>query len=226
MSNYNNSFAVLFDVDGTMVNNTAFHKEAWMEMTRRLGLNFTERDYHEKIHARSNDKIVCNLLDNPSEEMIKKIADEKEVLYRSSFAPHLKEIPGLRRFLEELEQAGIACGAASNSPQENVDFVLDGLNLRRFFKAAINRDMVKVGKPDPESLLRAADELGYPASKCIVFDDSASGFRACRNAKMKCIAITAATDPIDLAETHDAVGIFNDFTSVTLQTVSNIMIAK
>jgi HAD superfamily hydrolase (TIGR01509 family) len=226
MRNSTNSFAVLFDVDGTMVNNTAYHKAAWMEMTRKLGLDFTEKDYHEKIHARSNDKIVRNLFDNPSDEVIKNIADEKEVLYRSTFAPHLKEIPGLLRFLMELEKAGIACGAVSNSPQENVDFVLDGLNLRRFFKVAINRDMVKVGKPDPEGLLRAADELGFPAAKCIVFDDSASGFRACRNAKMKCIAITAATDPIDLAETHDAVGIFNDFSTVTLQTISNIMQAK
>jgi beta-phosphoglucomutase family hydrolase len=226
MINTNYSFAVLFDVDGTMVNNTAYHKEAWMEMTRRLGLNFSERDYHEKIHARSNDKIVRNLFDNPSEEQIKKIADEKEILYRSNFAPHLKEIPGLRRFLEELEQAGIACGAVSNSPLENVDFVLDGLNIRRFFKVAINRDMLKLGKPDPEGLLRAARELGFTSEKCIVFDDSASGFRACRNAKMKCIAITAATDPIDLAETHDAVGIFNDFTAVTLQAVSNIMLGK
>jgi beta-phosphoglucomutase-like phosphatase (HAD superfamily) len=83
--------------------------------------------------------------------------------------------------------------------------------------------MVKVGKPDPESLLRAADELGYPASKCIAFDDSASGFRACRNAKMKCIAITVATDPVDLAETHDAVEIFNDFTTVSVPIVAELM---
>ncbi len=226
MRNSTYSFAVLFDVDGTMVNNNAFHKNAWIETTRRLGLSLSERDYHEKIHARSNDKIVGNLLENPSEELIKKIADEKENLYRSNFAPHLKEIPGLVRFLTELEQARIACAVVSNSPKENVDFVLDGLNLRRFFKVAINGDMVKVGKPDPESLLRAAAELGFTPDKCIVFDDSASGFRACRNAKMKCIAITAATDPVDLAETYDAVAIFNDFTTITLQTVSNIMQSK
>lgn len=221
-----NSFAVLFDVDGTMVNNTAFHKAAWMEMTRRLGLHFSERDYHEKIHARSNDKIVRNLIDNPSEELIKKIADEKEIIYRSNFAPYLKETPGLVQFLTELDQAGIAIGAVSNSPKENVDFVLDGLNLRRFFRVAINRDMVKVGKPDPESLLRAAAELGYRPHQCIVFDDSASGFRACRNAGMKYIAITAATDPVDLAETYDAVAIYPDFTNVTLQTISQIMLDR
>ena len=219
-----NSFAVIFDVDGTMVNNTAFHKRAWMEMTRRLGLNFSEKDYHEKIHARSNDKIVQNLFGaEASAELIQKIADEKESLYRSIFAPYLREIAGLRHLLIELEQAGVVCGAVSNSPKANVDFVLDGLNLWRFFKVAINRDMVKVGKPDPESLLRAANELGYPPGKCLVFDDSASGFRACRNAGMKYIAITAGTEEADLKETYDAVAIFPDFTTLSVPMLAGLM---
>ncbi len=219
-----NSFAVIFDVDGTMVNNTAFHKRAWMEMTRRYGLNFTERDYHEKIHARSNDKIVQNLFgaEAPA-ELIQKIADEKESLYRSTFAPYLREIAGLRHLLIELERAGVVCGAVSNSPKANVDFVLDGLNLWRFFRVAVNRDMVKVGKPDPESLLRAANELGYPPERCLVFDDSASGFRACRNAGMKYIAITAGTEEADLKETYDAAATYADFSAITTEILFTIM---
>ena len=220
-----NSFAVIFDIDGTMVNNTAFHKSAWLGLLRtRYDKNLSEREYHEKIHARSNDRIVRNLFgeDTPV-ETIQKIADEKETLYRSTFAPHLREIPGLTRLLSELEQLNIACGTVSNSPKENVDFVLDGLNLRRFFKIAIHRDMVKVGKPDPESLLRTANELGYLPARCLVFDDSASGFRACRNAGMKYIAITAATDPVDLAETYDAIAVLPDFTSLSVQMLAKLM---
>jgi HAD superfamily hydrolase (TIGR01509 family) len=207
-----------------MVNNTAFHKRAWMEMTLSLGLKFSEKDYHEKIHARSNDKIVQNLFGaDVSAELIRKIADEKENLYRSTFAPHLREIAGLKRLLVELEQAGVVCGAVSNSPKANVDFVLDGLNLWRFFKVAINRDMVKVGKPDPESLLRAANEMGYPPEKCLVFDDSASGFRACRNAGMKYIAITAGTEEADLKETYDAAAKYTDFSAITVETLAGLM---
>jgi beta-phosphoglucomutase len=219
-----NSFAVIFDVDGTMVNNTAFHKRAWMEMTRKLGLNFSEEDYHEKIHARSNDKIVQNLFGaEASAELIEKIADEKESLYRSLFAPHLREITGLKRLLTELEQAGVACGVVTNSPKVNVDFVLDGLNLWRFFKVAINRDMVKMGKPDPESLLRAANEMGYPPERCLVFDDSASGFRACRRAGMKYIAITSVTEEEDLKEMYDAAAAYADFSAITIETLLTIM---
>jgi len=210
------TFAVIFDVDGTMVNNTAFHRAAWLALTAKHGLNFTERDYHERIHARSNDKIVRNLFgDHAPAELIQQIADEKETLYRTSFAPHLKEIPGLKRLLEDLAAAGIPCGAASNSPRENVDFVLNGLNISRFFKTAINRDMLKVGKPDPEGLLRAAAELGLPPEKCLVFEDSSSGFKACRNAGMKYVAITIGTDPAELPEAADALIKVPDYTSLT-----------
>jgi HAD superfamily hydrolase (TIGR01509 family) len=220
-----NSFAVIFDVDGTMVNNTAVHKGVWLELLdSRYGMKLSEQEYHDKVHARSNDKIVQNLFGaEASAELIEKIADEKEKLYRKTFAPHLQEITGLRRLLVELEQAGISCGIASNSSKENVDFVLDGLNLQRFFKVAINRDMVKVGKPDPESLLRAANELGYPPERCLVFDDSASGFRACRNAGMKYIAITAGTEEADLKETYDAAAKYADFSAITTEILFTIM---
>jgi HAD superfamily hydrolase (TIGR01509 family) len=210
-----NRFAVIFDVDGTMVNNTTFHKNAWLTLTARYGVKMTERDYHEKIHARSNDRIIRGLFgDDTDAATIQRIADEKEDLYRSSFASHLREIPGLTRLLEELEKMGIPCGAASNSPKGNVDFVLDGLGIRRFFKTVIDRDMLKIGKPDPEGLLRVAAELGYPAGKCLVFEDSSSGFQACRNAKMKYIAITVGTDPAELQEAYNALALLKDYMSL------------
>ena len=210
-----NRFAIIFDVDGTMVNNTAFHKNAWLTLTGRYGLHFTERDYHEKIHARSNDRIIRGLFgDNTPAATIQRISDEKEDLYRSSFAPHLREIPGLTRLLAELEQMGIPCGAVSNSPKGNVDFVLDGLEIRRFFKTVIDRDMLKVGKPDPEGLIRVAAELGCLPEKCLVFEDSSSGFKACRNAGMKYIAITAGTEPAELQEAYNALALLPDYTTL------------
>lgn len=211
-----NAFVVIFDVDGTMVNNTAFHKNAWMMLTARYELNMTERDYHEKIHARSNDRILRGLFgDDTPAATLQRIADEKEDLYRSSFAPHLREIPGLTRLLTKLEQMGIPCGAVSNSPKGNVDFVLDGLEIRQFFKTVIDRDMLKVGKPDPEGLLRVAAELGCPAEKCLVFEDSSSGFKACRNAGMKYIAITIGTEPAELKDAYNALALLPDFTTLT-----------
>lgn len=210
-----NTLAVIFDVDGTMVNNGAFHKNAWMVLTARYGMPLTERDYLEKIHARSNDRIIRGLFgDDTPAATIQRIADEKEELYRSSFAPHLREIPGLTRLLEELRRLGIPCGAVSNSPKANVDFVLDGLGIRNFFRVVIDREMLKVGKPDPEGLLRVAGELGYTPEQCLVFEDSSSGFKACRNAGMRYIAIMAETEPEELKEAYDAIALLPDFTGM------------
>jgi sugar-phosphatase len=75
--------------------------------------------------------------------------------------------------------------------------------------------MLKVGKPDPEGLLRVAAELGCPAEKCLVFEDSSSGFKACRNAGMKYIAITAGTEPEELKDAYDTIAMLPDFTTLT-----------
>jgi len=189
-----------------------------MELTKRHGMNLTDRQYRERVHARSNEKIVRELFGSDvSQEVIDRIADKKESLYRRSFAAELKEIPGLGRLLEELDREGIGCAAASNSPVENVDFVLDGLGIRKFFRVIINRDQVSEGKPNPQILLKAADGLGFEPGRCFVFEDSASGFKAARTAGMRYAAITAGTDPAELAEAFDAAGVFEDFSSITPQ---------
>ncbi len=223
MAEKNKAFGVIFDVDGTMVNNTSFHRQAWLDLTARYGMPLSEQDYHEKVHARSNDKIIRNLFgDNTTPETIQRIADEKEGLYRSSFAPHLKACPGLIELLEALKTAQIPCAAASNSPIGNVDFVLDGLAIRHFFKAVVNRDMVAVGKPHPELFLKAAEGLALPPDRCVVIEDSSSGFAAARAAGMKYIVITAGADPVELAQARDAAGFFPDFTLINAALLANL----
>ncbi|HOK95792.1 MAG TPA: HAD family phosphatase [Anaerohalosphaeraceae bacterium] len=223
MNMTDNTWGVIFDVDGTMVNNTAYHRAAWFELCRRYGIPMDHKSYHEKIHARSNDKIVPNLF-GPSadQEFICRIENEKETIYRESFRPVMQENPGLSDLLQSLVKRGIACGAASNSPKENVDFILDGLNLRSYFRAVTFRDMVKAGKPDPELFLRAAQLLGIPPQRCLVFEDSASGFKAARAAGMRYIAITLGGDSHELAEAYDAAAICEDFTSVNADTLAKL----
>lgn len=212
------SWGVIFDLDGTMVNNTAYHRSAWFELCRRHGITLTHADYHEKIHARSNDKIVPNLFGpHIDTAFIKKIQEEKETIYQDSFRPVLRETPGLSDFLEALNTAGVPCAAASNSPKTNVDFVLDGLNLRRFFKSVLDRDQVTIGKPNPEIFLKSAAALNLPPHRCLVFEDSSSGFAAARNAGMPYIAIVGGTDPSELPDAYDAMMQCDDFTPLTIQ---------
>ena len=214
-SKYDN-WGVIFDVDGTMVSNTAYHRQAWFELCARYDIPLTHELYHCKVHARSNDKIVPGLFGSQVDHsFIRTIEAEKEALYQELFSPVMRETPGLTALLENLCQTGIRCAAASNSPVGNVDFVLDGLCIRDYFSAIFCRDDVHTGKPNPELFLKAAQGLNLPPSRCLVFEDSASGFIAARTAGMPYIAITAGGDPFELNEAHDARLICKDFTTLT-----------
>jgi HAD superfamily hydrolase (TIGR01509 family) len=221
----NNSpvWGVIFDIDGTMVNNTSYHRQAWFDLCRRYGIELDHQSYHDKIHARSNDKIVPNLFGTDVDDaFIRRIEHEKESLYRETFRPVMKETPGLTPLLNELRDSGIPCAAASNSPKANVDFVLDEMGIRGFFQAVTYRDLVKVGKPDPELFLTAAAGIGIPPKQCLVFEDSASGFKAARAAGMRYIAITFGADPHELKEAADATAVHEDFTHVCLPHLSSL----
>jgi HAD superfamily hydrolase (TIGR01509 family) len=221
MTANSSKWGVIFDIDGTMVNNTSYHRKAWFELCRRHGIELDHQSYHDKIHARSNDTIVPNLFGpDVDEAFILSIEHEKESLYRQGFGPMMKETPGLTALLNQLRENGIPCAAASNSPKANVDFVLDGLNARNFFRAVTYRDLVKVGKPDPELFLTAAAGIGVSPEQCLVFEDSASGFKAARAAGMRYVAITLGADPYELKEACDATAVVEDFTQISLPQLS------
>ena len=222
------NWGVIFDVDGTMVDNAQYHEGAWTELGVRYGKSITAEFYREHIHAHTNDSIVRTLFGDVSSEQIAKISDEKEIIYRASFGPVIKEIGGLTNLFKALKNDAVPCGAASNSPEANVDMVLDELNLRQYLDVVINNDQVERGKPDPEILLAAAAGLGIQPERCVVFEDSISGFKAARCAKMPCIAITARSD----TQIHEFIAgprAYKDFTTITLQElkalVDNIDIA-
>jgi len=201
-------WAVIFDVDGTMVDNSACHKDAWIEFGRRNGFDITEDYYDSYIHSRSNELIMRDLCgqDMPHDKAWA-MSMEKELLYRQMFAPVMKEITGLTGLLQDLKEAGVMVAAASNSQQDNVDFVIDGLRIRQYFDVIVHRDMVKVGKPDPMLFLLAVEKLGLDKSRCIIVEDSISGFRAAENAKMDYVVVTEGADKEELkyAETARAV---------------------
>lgn len=187
-------WGVIFDVDGTMVDNAQYHQAAWVELGTRYNKTITSEFYHKHIHAQTNQSIVRAIFGDVSDEAIAKISSEKEIIYRESYRPVIKEIPGLTNLLKALKAEAVPCAAASNSPRGNVDMVLDELDIRKYFDVVINNDEVRKGKPDPEVLLTAADNLGLQPGCCVVFEDSASGFKAALRAQMPFIAITAHPD--------------------------------
>ncbi len=214
------SWAVIFDVDGTMVDNVLYHERAWIELGRRYGFGITSEFYREKIHSKSNDKNVRTLIPGASIEQINSIAEEKEVIYRESYRPYIREIAGLRVLLESLFEAGVLMSAASNSPKGNVDMVIDELGIRDYFCTVIDRDQVSRGKPDPELFLRASEGMGVESERCVVFEDSISGFGAARAAGMGFIAITDGADNESLSGNEGALGVYRNFEGITVDLIA------
>lgn len=190
--------AYIFDMDGVIVDNTRHHVLAWVEFARRHGGCITEQnvvDWMGETGATYIRRIIGGEL-TPGE--IRALAEEKEAVYREIMAPELVAREGLVDFLEGAAKTGIPCGIATGGPRENVDFVLDGLGIRGYFKCVVDASQYEHGKPAPDCYLKAASELGRPPAKCIVFEDALKGIAAARAAGMRVVAITGTNDAATL----------------------------
>ena len=220
---YKKNWAVIFDVDGTMVDNSLYHQNAWIKLGKSHNIDITPQYYRTYIHAKCNERNVKTLFgDTVSVDFIGQISCEKETIYRDTYRPVIKEIAGLSILLKNLQIAQTPMAVASNSPKANVDFVLDELNIRNYFEVVLDRNQVKIGKPNPEGLLTVAKQLNLPPTDCIVIEDSPSGFQAAQNASMPYVAIKAGSAQ-DWHQAENAAAIHQDFTTIQPQTLYELL---
>ncbi len=200
--------ALIFDMDGVILDSNPVHCEAWRAFNRRYGLD-TSDAMLEWMYGRRNDEIVRGYFgdDLPEAENAARGA-AKERLYREMMAGRVELYltPGLREFLDAHRELPKA--VASNAEPENVSFVLGESGLRSFFRAVVNGQQVNRPKPFPDVYLRAAELLGARPRACIVFEDSHSGVTAARAAGMRVVGIRTSHD--DLPGADLAVDDFRD----------------
>lgn len=187
--------ALIFDMDGTLVDNMGFHHRTWIEWAHREGLAGSNEYILSQTHGTIRE-ITRRLF--PDEDDATRFArgERKEALYREIYRPHLRLIPGLAELLENAKKAGLPMAVATAGDRTNIDFTLDGLNVRSYFKAIIGAEDVKNGKPDPEVFLQAAQKLSIDPANCLVFEDSTVGAEAARRAGMSCIVVNP-TSPLE-----------------------------
>ncbi len=181
--------ALIFDMDGVIVDSNPMHRESWVAFNRRYGLETTEA-MHESMYGKRNDEIVRNFFgDHLSAGEVYARGRAKEQLYREMIVGRAESmlVPGLRDFLERHRDLPLA--VASNAEPENIAFVLDETGLRPYFRVIVDGHQVDRPKPYPDVYLRAAELLGVEPAKCIVFEDSHSGVAAGVAAGMPVIGI-------------------------------------
>ncbi len=208
-------FAIIFDMDGVMVDNNTYHKKAWKAFVEKYGLHLSDAELKAQVYGKTNQNILRYIFgSNISNADIQKFAEEKEALYRACYTDEIKPVRGLVDFLDLSVAHNIPLAVATSAPPENVDFVLSSIGVKMFFKIIIDDTIVKVGKPDPEIYLVTAKKLGKNPADCIVFEDSLSGIQSALQAGMQVIAITTTHTRSELSH---ADYVINDFTQTDIE---------
>jgi beta-phosphoglucomutase family hydrolase len=196
--------AVLWDMDGVIVDTEPFHWEAWRRMGREEGFSMTYPDF-QRTFGRRNVELLREFLDpGVPDQRVRDLGDRKEALYRQLARGDVKPLPGAMALLQALHRAGCWQAVASSAPQANVDLILAELNIRDYFGAVLSARDVERGKPDPQVFLRAAERLGADPAHCVVIEDAVTGVEAAKRAGMACLAVTT-THPAEALAAADRV---------------------
>ncbi|MEO5857900.1 MAG: HAD family phosphatase [Pyrinomonadaceae bacterium] len=205
------SRAFIFDMDGTLVDNMRFHTEAWRTLIEENGHEFEERKFLVETAGQTNREIIPSVFGAVSNDRLNELALRKEMLYREVYIHHRKPVDGLIEFLDSAHGLGIKLAVSTAASPANMAFILDGLELRKYFGAITTAADVKRGKPDPEIFLMSAANVGVEPRHSIVFEDAFFGFEAAKRAGMKAIGITTVNSYEEIMRAEGVVEAHADF---------------
>lgn len=221
MSNTKKAF--LFDLNGTMIDDMGFHTEAWHQVLTELGASLTKEEVKMQMYGKNSELLIRVFGEGHfSEAEMERISLGKEKKYQETFRPHLKLIAGLDTFLEKAhrENTGMAIGSAAIP--FNIDFVLDGLNIRHYFPVTVSADDVKHSKPDPETFTKGAEQLGVDPSDCIVFEDNPKGVEAAIRGGMRSVVLTTMHTREEFDGLRDILFFIKDYTDPRLNSLFGV----
>lgn len=211
--------AFLFDLNGTMIDDMGFHLKVWNkilndDLKAGLTLDQVKQQMYGKNHELLDRVFGIGTL---SEETIRIYSEKKEALYQEIYRPHLALISGLEALFQRAEYTGISMAIGSAANNFNIDFVLDSLDIRKYFKAIVGAENVEQSKPDPEVFLKGAELLGVEPESCIVFEDVPKGAEAALNAGMKAVIITTTHAEEEFAHYPNVLFFIKDYNDPRLE---------
>lgn len=203
MTGFLNLQAVLWDMDGVIVDTFDVHYRSWQQTFDELSQPF-DIDMFRKTFGMNNRLILTTLFERDlSERFIQRVSDRKELLFRASIKGNARLLPGVGDWLKRFAEMGIKQAVASSAPQANIDALLDELGIRAYFQAEAAGATLK-GKPDSAVFLLAAQLLGVEPAHCLVIEDAVAGVEAARRGGMKCVAVQT-TNPAEKLAGADVV---------------------
>ncbi|NCO33146.1 MAG: hypothetical protein AUJ92_06375 [Armatimonadetes bacterium CG2_30_59_28] len=202
--------AVIFDLDGVIVDSAEPHFISWQRLARENGLGMSAELFHETF-GQPNSQVLPRLFDRYlCKSEIDRYSHRKEELYRDIVREAVVVFPGALDLIHKLKSAGHRLAMGTSAPPENVELVVELLELGDVFDAMVTSRDVAHGKPNPEVFTIAAERLGTPPGRCVVIEDAIAGVEAARAAGMTCIAVTTTHPAESLQEADWIVGSLED----------------
>ena len=220
--NKETDFGLIFDMDGTLLDNNPFHFNAWKSLCLEFEKDLTVEDYKKHISGINSEQTIKYLFgESLSASEIQELKIRKDAYYKRMIAEGVKPLDGLTRLLRQARQAAIPMAVASSASPQNILHVLDLLRIASFFSVVADSTMVTWGKPAPDIFLLASRLMGVPPQKCIVFEDSFNGIRGAKQAGMFTIAISTSHNPEELNRIADRV--ISDYRSLTVPKLKKML---
>src|SRR5437764_4484213 len=185
--------AVIWDLDGVIIDSADEHRRAWQRLAREEEIKFTDEDFWATFGKR-NDDIIAILRGHLSQEQVQLLTDRKEIYFRDLIRQTAAALPGSMELMRSLHEAGYLQALASSAPIENIQLISEVLRLERYLTALVSGETVPHGKPAPDIFLKAAQELHIEPSRCLVIEDAVAGVEAAHAAGMRCIAVAGNRD--------------------------------
>lgn len=191
--------AVLFDLDGVIVDSRAHHLTAWHRLAKELGIAHAP-DYFTTVFGLRNDAILGGLSPSLTRDALSELAGRKEALFREAARGNIEALPGVVELLAYLDERAVPKAIVTSTPRENLEMIVDALAIRSRFQALVAEEDAAKGKPDPEGFLVAAGRVGVEPARCIVIEDAPAGLRAAKAGGMRTIGVTSTHPATELGD--------------------------
>jgi beta-phosphoglucomutase-like phosphatase (HAD superfamily) len=218
--------ALIFDMDGTMVDSMPYHTQSWLEFARRHGVVMDVQDLLSRTTGRTGVECMGEVFGRTmSAEEALPLVHEKEAIYRELFAPVFREVKGFKAFAAKARSMGCKIGVGTAGDAANVAFAMAHLQMPNPPTVIVRGDQGLKGKPDPAIFLKAAYDLQTVTSSSIVFEDAPFGIEAARRAGMRAVAICSSHTAAELAGPH-VIATVQDYTQLPPDFLDKLLTEK
>ncbi len=221
MATSSQPYALIFDMDGVLIDNTPYQARAFQLLFRDLGLTTDARRLLRRLNGMPAGTVLGTVFTSSvPKKKLEEYAAQREFLYRTLYWNKRREVAGLSKFLQAARAANFRIALGTGSGEATISYILDHLNLRRYFDVVVGKDDVKRGKPHPDTYTETARQLGIPPERCLVFEDAILGEQAAYKAGMRCVAVGTS---LKAADFQTPLTYIKDFTDLTPERIRELL---